>query len=347
VRNSPLILLFAATAAGCRLQLAPDQPQDDWFPVRTSDCPTQGAAHHAAFSYAGGARDALFGYGCAFLNTPMGLSERAITVGGDAPIEVVLDGDVGYAGVASSAPEVATFSMGKLWFEKAGVSLVTAHGVSAGQADLLLLDAKGAELDRATVRVDVPDGVGFSTISSTLAVPLLLEGATSQLAARALKGGALLVGHGAVRFEPIGPVTLAPANQGTELYDQIVTFHGTPGPAGVRATVGAASRDVSFEIVGAGDLTKFVLGRGNSPAVVTVQGFAGERPVTGVGCGWSIDPRDDLEVAELDMSWLSGPFGDTRSYNFQGPGGVYSPICLAPGWQAIPATVILPEKAKH
>src|ERR1043166_6069519 len=168
----------------------------------------------------------------------------------------------------SSDPRVAKFDL-------SGDVYVTA--LAPGYADLILRNARGVEVDRATVRV-VPT-VDLAIDVATPEAVRVLEGASTTFHVATLgPGGEGTVGIGAVSFAASG--TAVQEDKSIWDYGDTMRFHGAAGWGRLTAMADSASATLDVEFVPAAsvarlDWSSIDLGAGQIDVTFTASSSAG------------------------------------------------------------------------
>jgi hypothetical protein len=259
---------------------------------------------------------------------------RAVASGARVGISArVHQGVAPIASVRSTDEVVAMFALGKTSSEV----LMTAG--SPGTAALVLVDARGEEIDRARVTVERTTELVINETWKPAAGPMVLAGTSDSLGALTRSENGLTVGNGAVKFTLEGP--LEPGGE-AQLYDGVSFKAAAPGVGAIHADCDDVHVAVPVVVIDAGAVMAVEL----SPAKVSfqrdrsaqvgasVKAIEGQL-VYGAGCTWSSAPAG-LTFATGGGGRLDG--GPRRTYTISGKvPGSYTATCVAPG--GVSATV--------
>jgi hypothetical protein len=232
---------------------------------------------------------------------------RLAAGGARQTIRVTVDAGWVLAGVSSSAPDVATFTLD-------GTSVHVTTGMP-GSVNLELLDPAGTTFDRTTIGVNEVSKLD-STVGWSGAGPQVLAGVrvTSGEISKLDLENRVLLGAGAVQFtlggglaaaaQPMLPT--APENA-IETLDFVGTTSGT-----LDASLRSAHLGYPVGVVAATDLTQvhlhqtaLMIGEGGVPEAYVESTLSTDvGPVHGASCGWSLpDPsvqiRSDQPATHL------------------------------------------------
>jgi hypothetical protein len=235
-------------------------------------------------------------------------------VAGDGAHQLVAVSGATFASVTSSAPTVATFAVAS-----GGVMATTGM---AGDADLSLLDAGGALVDRVTVHVAAVATLDF-TRGWMGNGPIVLEGVAVTLAPVTKHDSLVrvLLGTDGVHFTVSGSLTSLGApppsdpNAPGNVIESLVV-QGTRGTGDVVGANGGQSFDLPFTVVQVADLTDLkayaslpYLGQGGATVDIPVSWTAATAAglVYGTNCAWTvsdpsvlIDPVQSPTQLDLD-----------------------------------------------
>jgi hypothetical protein len=233
--------------------------------------------------------------------------------GAEQLILVRLEGGRSYASTMSSAPQVATFT------GPDGNGDVVARTAQPGDADLVLLDGAGGEVDRVTVHVAATAFLYFDN-GWTGGGPVILAGATicgveveKHDAARRL-----LLGAGAVRFTVDGTLTSLgppPAPPGPVSVVESVRFSGQRGQGTLTGQSAEARLAVPVTVVALNDLSGLhamlkatALGpNGTADAFVETSVSAGAPLVYGTDCAWTVSDPSVQILPQVTADHLALP----------------------------------------
>jgi hypothetical protein len=233
--------------------------------------------------------------------------------GAEQLIRVQLDGGRRYASTMSSASQVATF----VGPDPNGNAV--AHTAQPGDADLVLLDGAGAEVDRVTVHVAATAflyfdsgwmGAGPVVLSSTPVTGVEVE---KHDAARRL-----LLGTGAVRFTVDGTLTLlgpTPPSPGPASIVESTRFSGQPGQGTLVGQSAQARLSVPVTVLALSQLSELqgtlgstMLGPNETfDAIVETTVSAGTALVYGTSCVWTVSDPSVQILPQAAPDRLSRP----------------------------------------
>jgi hypothetical protein len=230
----------------------------------------------------------------------------------DAQQEMQVSG-AAFAGVSSSADSIASFTL-----SGGQVSMTTAM---SGDADLILSDGAGTEVDRVTVHVVDVAELEF-TKGWSGSGPLVLEsvpitfGPVTKLDA----GNRTLLGAQAVHFQASGTVSLmgapSPAPNAPPTILESMIFQAAAGTGDLTGQNGSQSFDIAVTAVTLNDLSMLtatvgesVLGSGgatiDTPVAVNAATPAGN--VYGPTCSWAVSDPSVEVVVTGNADELQGP----------------------------------------
>jgi hypothetical protein len=216
----------------------------------------------------------------------------------------------------------------------------------AGDADVIVSDAAGVEIDRFTLHVRPSDELAFDH-SWGAGNPLVLAGAVERFHVSTKTAGAYTAGTGAVKFTLGGALAPARPSDAPWLHsegDQVFFLAGPSGQGTITASAANTAVTLTIDIVPASALTAvsadparpvFTAGSGQ---VLTVTASAAGRPVFGVRCDWAAPAALQIQPHDSAPLWEGG-FIDADEpglgYGFQGPPGTYDATCTIPGGLAL------------
>jgi hypothetical protein len=294
---------------------------------------TRGKDQHASFAF-------LAQPGC---TDGCNLEDSSVASDGATQLILVnLDGGRSYASTMSSAPQVATFT------GPDGNGNVVVQTAQPGDADLVLLDGAGVEVDRVTVHVAAAAFLYFDS-GWAGANPVVLAG-TPIYGVDVEKHDAarrLLLGTGAVHFSVDGTLTLlgppAPSS-GPVSVIETVRFSGQPGLGTLAATSAEASLSVPVTVLGISvlsglhaTLTATMLGPNDTvDALVETNVTAGADLVYGTTCVWTVSDPSVQILPQATPDHLSRPPNDDVIFRMT-KAGKFSATCTVG-----PLTVTIP-----
>jgi hypothetical protein len=233
-------------------------------------------------------------------------------IAGDGAHQIVAFSGATFASLGSSAQQVASFMK-----NGDNIEVVTA---APGDADLMLLDAGGTEIDRVTVHVAAVAQFDFMT-GWAGSGPVVLEGIpiTTAPITKRDSGVRILLGASAVHFSVSGTLTSLGAPPPTDpaapptILESLVV-QGTAGSGAIHAANGSQTLDLPVTVVTVNDLNKLVAGvqgsylgsgGGTVDSNVTWQVSSAGGLVYGASCTWTVsDPSvlmDNMQPAnQLD-----------------------------------------------
>jgi hypothetical protein len=237
--------------------------------------------------------------------------------------------------VSSSDPSIAKFKLASI----AGSScqhqaLITVHSGRPGDADLILADAAGNEVDRVTVRV-APTAALLFDQGWDGGTPTVLAGSLQGLHVTTLGAdGEVLVGTGAVRFSLSGTLAAFPDDEAQPPWwgGDETTFTGGPGGGVVSADADDGHVEVPITFADATQLTHFALRSvaGDQPLTrdVFVSAAAGDVQLYGAQCDWRWPGR--TQPLWIDGGWIGAEAATHYRFTVERPGR-YSAVCVLPG----------------
>ncbi len=210
--------------------------------------------------------------------------------------------------VSSSDSTIATFTK-----MDSNVAAVTA---AAGDADLILADGSGTEIDRVTVHVAAVGQLDFQQGWSGSS-PLILENVPITIAPITKRdaGARILLGSGAVHFVvsgnlmSLGPTPPVSASAPQSVIESLV-IEGAAGAGDLTATNGTATFDMPVTVVSLTDISKLeaesvgsVLGSGGASVDtgVSVTASTDSGAVYGAACAWAVSDST-VEVVITDTT---------------------------------------------
>ncbi len=249
-----------------------------------------------------------------------GLDKHAMAAGGAAAV-LRVTGAGALAKVESSKPEVATFLV-------SDPKTVNATAGQVGTADLILKDASGQEIDRATVTVKPINALPYDNGWGGDPGPTILANTGVSLHTIGKNGSEVLIGTGAVKFTLTG--TLQQDSQ--IVFGDTIAFKGTVGTGSVKADCIDAHLTVPVAVVDSAAITSVELSKSSltfahdKPESVGVTTKVGDKVVFGAACTWSSSPNG------LTFTGHAGFLGTAAvSYSVAGAEGSYTASCTAPG----------------
>jgi hypothetical protein len=314
MRFLPLFLV------ACAAEAPPHASEDSGCTFDAATMPTLGERGRVGFGYFPAASEAL--------DRPIAAGGAHANVLAFSSVEVGMIDDV-----RSSAPSVASFTLSAVAQSSCQHQyLVTAHSGQAGTAELILVDASGAEIDRVGVTVAPTESLLYDR-GWREAVPSVLAGSLQGLHVTTVGQRGVLVGTGAVRFSFSGSLSRVDGDGEPPWWGgDEVTFAGTPGRGAVIADADRAHLEVPVEIVDEAALTRFELSATAESEPLTrdvfVTAAAGATPVWGAECQWRWPQK--RQPLWIDGGWIGA--GAVTQYRFTvAEAGTWTAACVLPG----------------
>lgn len=275
----------------------------------------------------------------------LGSCDRPIAQGADASL---------LGEVRRTAPNVAsivsedptTFTVGTFMPATDLTFAVQLHAVGPGDADVVLRDSLGDEIDRIALHVRATDTLDINRAWGA-GDALVLAGEVERLHVTTKTAGAVTVGTGAVSFSLAGALAAATKTDAPWFFaegDQIYFRAGASGTGTVTASAPDATAEVTLSIIDPTALTaitvspadvRFTAGReGNVAIGATAAGV----PVYGVRCTWVAPPGLEIKLESIygnleHLGLQTGSIGSEPSfvYSIKGSPGMHQPVCTLPG----------------
>ncbi|MEO8550954.1 MAG: hypothetical protein ABI678_13305 [Kofleriaceae bacterium] len=209
---------------------------------------------------------------------------------------------------------------------------------TAGDGDVVLRDADGAEIDRITAHSRPSDVLA---LDGDLSAPaLVLAGEVTTLLVTTKTDGAITVGTGAVSFTPSGGVTAATKDDAPWL-DRFgdIGFFRVAADGAIQADAPDATASVALTAVAASALTTITAMpttlsiAAHDSKTVAIGASAAAGPVHGPRCTWSNANALTIAITDGFFEEANLGLGNPAVYHYkvEGPAGDYTPICTLPG----------------
>jgi hypothetical protein len=212
----------------------------------------------------------------------------------------------------------------------------------AGDADVVLRDAAGAEIDRMTFHVRASDVLDLNRAWGA-GDALVLGGEVERMHVTTMTAGVVTAGVGAVQFTLAGALSPASRDQAPWLYsegDEVFFRAAASGTGTITAVAPEATTAVTLSMVSTSSLTALTANPSaldvptNGTGVVAVGALAGSAPVFGARCRWSNAAPLTIDLKSV-VGGLSGigeqtgfiGSGPAFLYSVAGPPGTYNPTC--------------------
>jgi hypothetical protein len=237
-------------------------------------------------------------------------------------------------GGAASFANVQSTNMSVFMVTPAANGLITVTSGNPGQADLLLTDSGGNEIDRITLSVVAPSTIQLANPIDPRAT--ILDGVPHTIHFDRLgPTGAVLLGYGGIDYTLPAPLVRddsPPEPDDGYFHGSPITFHGSDGTAKIVASAGTASMTFDVSFVSLGSIANIailpnryhVVDNGISLTAIDAAGALSDgTAVFGAECTWTAVSGDvaiytsaklqDLAAASAELTPL------VRSY-FRGSG---------------------------
>jgi hypothetical protein len=229
--------------------------------------------------------------------------------------------------VRSSAPAIATFKLAAIAESSCQRQyLITVVSGDAGSAELIAVDARGSEIDRAALHVEETSAIEIDRGWSG-AGPTIVAGSLQGLHATTLGDSGVLVGTGAVRFSLAGSLTPFPdrAQEPPWWGGDSVTFTGIAGSGVISADADRAHVEVPVNVIASlGEVTMRV----EKNAVLSNDVFVSAGDLFGAECDWDWDRGWNW----VDGGWIGSQ--PQTHYRFTvDKAGTYTALCKLPDGQ--------------
>ena len=215
----------------------------------------------------------------------------------------------------------------------------------AGDTDVVLRDAAGAEIDRMTFHVRASDALDLPRAWGA-GDALVLGGEVERMHVTTMTAGVVTAGVGAVQFTLAGALSPVRSEQAPWLYsegDEVFFRAAASGTGTITAAAPEATTTVTVSMVPTSSLTALTANPSsldvpaNRTGVVAVGALSGSAPVFGARCTWSnaapltialksllVELSGTSSIAE-QTGWIGS--GPAFQYSITGPPGTYSPTC--------------------
>jgi hypothetical protein len=259
--------------------------------------------------------------------------------------------------VRSTAPPVATVTtddtsilmIEKLTRGSNQIFTVDLGAPSAGDTDVVLRDAAGAEIDRMTFHVRATDVLDLRRPWGA-GDALVLAGEVERMHVTTTAAGVASAGTGAVQFTLAGDLSTTTSDQAPWLFsegDEVFFRTAAGGSGSITASAPNATTTVTIQVVPPTSLTALAANPSsldapsNRAGVVAIGALSGSAPVYGARCTWSDVEQLTIALKPLlvdlsDLSNLGEQTGWIGSnpvflYSISGPPGIYHPTCTIGG----------------
>lgn len=247
------------------------------------------------------------------------------------------------ASVTSDNPGILEVVDSELYDDSPELITFDVRSVTSGDADVVVRDSGGIEIDRVTLHARPTDQIEITSIWGAGPVHIL-AGAVERIHVRTRTQGVITAGSGAVEVSVSGDLTIATREDAPLFYsegDQGFFTAGASGTGTVTASAPNTSLAIDVAITQPSELTSITRSvdalevDGSDPGRISIGAMAGAAPVFGAQCTWSTVPAGlHIELADHPSYGEQSGFLDSSTaaliYTVSNQPGTWSATCTMP-----------------